>query len=126
MTSIEFSNISFVKENQTILNEINWVVNSGERWAVLGLNGCGKTSLLRIAGLYLHPSSGAIKILDNELGKFDVRTLRKRIGFSSQAVVDMIRPNIKTSEVVVTGLHAEQLIHLYTATIDQLQLYLEF
>jgi len=106
MTSIEFSNISFVKENQTILNEINWVVNSGERWAVLGLNGCGKTSLLRIAGLYLHPSSGAIKILDNELGKFDVRTLRKRIGFSSQAVVDMIRPNIKTSEVVVTGLHA--------------------
>jgi len=100
------NNVCFIKDGNDILSNINWTVNAGERWTILGLNGSGKTSLLRLAALYLHPSSGGIKILDNELGKFDVRTLRKRIGFSSQAVVDMIRPNIKTSEVVVTGLHA--------------------
>ena len=55
----------------------------GERWVVLGPNGGGKTSLLRIASMWLHPSRGDVTVLGERLGRTDVRTLRTRIGFAA-------------------------------------------
>ena len=61
---------------------------------VLGPNGCGKTTLLRIASLYLHPSRGTVRVLGEELGRCDVRTLRARIGLASQAFADLLRADL--------------------------------
>ena len=41
---------------------------------MLGANGCGKTTLVRIASLYVHPSSGAVDVLGERLGRTDVRS----------------------------------------------------
>jgi len=103
---INLTDVNYVINNHRILKNINWTVNANERWAILGLNGCGKTSLLKIAGLYLHPSSGKVDVLGNQLGSCDVRSVRKRIGFSSQSISDLLRPNIKVRDAVVTGLNA--------------------
>jgi iron complex transport system ATP-binding protein len=99
-----------------VLHDIDWEVRSGERWVVLGANGCGKTSLIRIAALYDHPSTGSVRVLGELLGRCDVRTLRKRVAFVSSAFVDLIRPDVLAADVVMCAINAalEPWWHQYT------------
>lgn len=51
---IELNNVSWKRDNRTILDQINWQVAEGEHWAVLGLNGSGKTTMLNIINGYIY------------------------------------------------------------------------
>ena len=100
-----------------MLDAIDWTVRAHERWAALGRNGCGKTSLIRIASLYLHPSAGTVDVLGQRLGRTDVRTLRTRIGMTSSSLADQLRPTLTAHEVVLTARHGalEPWWHQYDA-----------
>ena len=115
--ALELHGVGLDREARVLLDGIEWVVRPDERWVVLGPNGCGKTSLLRIASLYLHPSRGTVHVLGEELGRCDVRTVRARIGLASQALADLLRPDLSAREVVVTARYAalEPWWHEYTA-----------
>jgi iron complex transport system ATP-binding protein len=89
-----------------VLDAVDWEVRGGERWAVLGANGAGKTSLLRVVSLYQHPSQGTVEVLGQRLGRADVRTLRERIAFSSPALAARLEPSMTATEVVMTARHA--------------------
>lgn len=41
-----------------ILDRIDWTVRSGEHGALLGANGAGKTTVLRLVGALVHPTDG--------------------------------------------------------------------
>lgn len=115
-SSIDLAHVTVRREGRTLLDDVSWRVARGERWVVLGPNGAGKTTLLRVASLYLHPSEGSVRVLGEQLGKTDVRTLRTRIGVASQAIADQLRPDLTALEVVKTGRHAalEPWWHPYT------------
>jgi iron complex transport system ATP-binding protein len=98
--------VSLVLDGTQILSGIDWSVRPEERWVVLGANGAGKTSLLRIAALYQHPSAGVVEVLGQRLGRTDVRTLRERIAFSSPALAAKLEPSMTAAEVVMTARHA--------------------
>lgn len=98
--------VSYVRDGRAILDRIDWSVRDGERWLVLGANGSGKTTLLRIAALYEHPSSGSVDVLGERLGRTDVRTLRRRIGFASAALATQFRTDLRALDVVVTARYA--------------------
>lgn len=87
------------------LADVDLDVRAGEHWVLLGPNGCGKTTLLRIASLQLHPSAGTVRVLGEELGHTDVRRLRPRLGFTSAAVAATLRPALRVDEVVMTARH---------------------
>ena len=59
----------------------------------------------RCCALYEHPSSGTVEILGNRLGRIDIRPLRRRIGFTSPAFADLIRPQLTPVEIVMTAKH---------------------
>ena len=62
-------------------------INAGERVALLGANGSGKSTLLRIlSGLYA-PVRGALTLDGTEIGQFDIRDLRRAIGYLPQDTV---------------------------------------
>ncbi|RMH71267.1 MAG: ATP-binding cassette domain-containing protein [Actinomyces sp.] len=98
--------VGLTVEGRRVLEDIDWTVGPRERWVVLGANGSGKTSLIRIAGLWLHPSTGSVRVCGGELGRSDVRRLRRRIGFASAALADMLRPRLTAAEVVMTAREA--------------------
>lgn len=98
--------MGLVRDGRTILAGVDWTVGAGEQWVVLGPNGCGKTTLLRIASLYLHPSSGTVRVLGETLGRCDVRALRTRVGVASQAFADLLRPELTALDAVMTAKHA--------------------
>ena len=91
---------------EPVLAGVDWHVDPGERWVVLGANGSGKTSLLRLAGGWLFPTSGAVEILGHTLGRVDVRRLRRRIGFASGSLTARLRPGVTADEVVMTAKNA--------------------
>jgi iron complex transport system ATP-binding protein len=104
--ALQLANVTRVVDERPILRDIDWVVRPGERWVVLGRNGCGKTTLMRIASLYLHPSSGTVTVLGETLGRCDVRKLRERIGWSSASFADLLRPTLDAVDIVMTAKNA--------------------
>jgi iron complex transport system ATP-binding protein len=104
--ALRLDGVRLEREGTAILRGVDWTVAPDERWVVLGPNGSGKTSLLRIASLYLHPSAGTVAVAGEELGRTDVRALRTRIGLASPAFGDLLRPQLTALEVVVTARHA--------------------
>jgi iron complex transport system ATP-binding protein len=103
---VQLSAATLVRGERRVLDSIDWTANEGERWVVLGRNGCGKTSLARIVALQLHPSSGVVDVLGERLGRTDVRALRRRVGFASAALADAFRRELTPLEIVMTGREA--------------------
>jgi len=101
-----FTDVSFRREGRLLLDSVNLTVLPGERWIVLGRNGSGKSSLLSIASLYMHPSSGTVDVLGERLGRADIRTLRRRIGVASAGMADRLRSDLTPIEVVMTAKNA--------------------
>jgi iron complex transport system ATP-binding protein len=95
--------VTRIEDGQAILADIDWTVEPDERWIVLGRNGSGKSTMMRIASLYLHPSSGTVRVLGEELGRTDVRQLRRRIGYSAASFAELLRPALSVRDVVMTA-----------------------
>lgn len=116
MAALELRDVSYRRGGRTILDSVDWRVEHGQHWVVLGPNGSGKTTLARIAGLWEHPSSGTVRVLGEELGRTDVRPLRSRVAFVSAAMADLVRPGLTSAEVVVCARNGalEPWWHTYT------------
>ncbi|MEY4130982.1 MAG: hypothetical protein RLZZ31_1106 [Actinomycetota bacterium] len=95
-----------MRNGRMILRDVNWNVEHHSKWVVLGRNGSGKSSLIRIASLYLHPSSGEVEVDGELLGRTDVRQLRKKIGIASAAMLDQLRGDLLAADVVMTAKNA--------------------
>ena len=104
--ALRLTGVRLVRDEAVILHGVDWQVDEGQRWIVLGANGSGKTSLVRIASLYLHPSSGEVEVLGGRLGHVDVRSHRRRIGVVSASFADLLRPTLSALDVVMTAKHA--------------------
>src|SRR6195952_5141543 len=104
--TLELTDITFVRDGRLILAPLSWQVTPGQRWLVLGANGSGKTTLLRIASMHEHPSSGRVRVLGEELGRTDVRVLRRRVGYLSAALAAQFRPASRCLDVVMTAKYA--------------------
>ena len=76
--------------NSEILKGIDFEVPPKTVLGVIGASGSGKSTLLRIASLYLHPSRGTVRVLGEELGRTDVRQLRRRVGYTAAAFADLL------------------------------------
>jgi iron complex transport system ATP-binding protein len=102
-SALRLDGVGLTRDGRDLLDEVDLTVGPGDRWVVLGANGSGKTSLLAIAALRLHPSRGDVAVLGHRLGSCDVRAVRRRVGFASQALADALRPELAARDVVMTA-----------------------
>ncbi len=102
---ISLRDVTVMRGNNPILNNLTWQVSEGQRWVIMGPNGAGKTTLMQICSGYMHPTMGSATILDTELGSTDVRELRTRIGISSAAVSALMPPGETVLNTVLTAAH---------------------
>ena len=106
MPVLDLSDVTVVRGTTRILDQVTWRVEEGERWVILGPNGAGKTTLLQIASAHLHPTSGSASVLGERLGAVDVFELRPRIGLTSAALAELIPPNERVLDVVMSASYA--------------------
>lgn len=101
---VEARGVTLVRDGRRIVDGVDLVITRGQRWVLLGANGCGKTSLVRILSLWLHPTSGTLEYLGEPLGSFDVRTARRGIAHSSASLAADLRPDLDAHSAVMAGI----------------------
>ncbi len=100
---LEFAGVSVVRGDNTLLDDITWEVEEGQRWVILGPNGAGKTTLLQLAAGRMHPTTGVAGVLGEVLGAVDVFELRPRIGLASASIAERLPAGERVRDVVVTA-----------------------
>jgi iron complex transport system ATP-binding protein len=100
---IHMQGVSWIDGNKHIVRNINWDVHHGEHWAIIGLNGSGKTTLLNMVNGYIWPSEGEMSVLGKHFGSYDIRDLRKKIGWVSSSLQEKFYTNETAEEIVLSG-----------------------
>jgi iron complex transport system ATP-binding protein len=117
---LQLENVSLKREGTWILQDINWHIEKGEHWALLGLNGAGKTAILNLLNAYYFPTKGKVTVLGKEFGKTYLgERLRKQIGFVSTSLQEKFYPGDNAFEVVLSGAFAS--IGLYETPTDEMR-----
>lgn len=104
---LDLDAISVQRGAVRLVDAVTWRINRGENWVVLGANGSGKTSLLRVLMGFLSPSSGEMRVLGHQHGSTDWREIRPRLGLVSSALHAHIPPAEPAVETVISGRYAQ-------------------
>lgn len=105
--TLQVQAILFRRSDRLILKGIDWTVQPGEHWAVLGPNGCGKTSLINVITGYDAATSGSISIDGAHYGDDDWREVRKRVGLVTSALNMLLEASEPAVNVIASGRDAK-------------------
>ena len=114
-TIIEFKNISLAYGNRLILDKINFSINEGQIFGMLGPNGVGKSTIFNLITGLIMPKDGKILINGQDVTRFPIylRTKKFKVGYVPQYggfFNDMtLLDNLKAiSEIVIEDKNARQ------------------
>lgn len=113
-----YDHVSFrYADGTSVLNDINLTIHAGERFALVGPSGGGKSTLCHLLPRFYDVSSGRITIDETDIREFTQESLRRNIGIIQQEVflfAGTIRENIRygrpdatDEEVVRAAIRAE-------------------
>lgn len=83
---IQFEDVTFAySEGNAVLQDISFHVNPGEKVAIVGPSGVGKTTLVSLILSFYKPSQGEILFDGLPVSNYQLPSIRKRIGYVSQS-----------------------------------------
>lgn len=109
---VEFDNVTFVYPNgeEPVLKNISFKCKKGEMIAFIGSTGSGKSTLINLIPRFYDVTEGSIKVDGVDVRDYDLKALRKKIGFIPQKTllftgsissnIKFGKKNAKTDEVV--------------------------
>ena len=111
MIQLSLTNVSLERQNKKLLNNVTWQVNKGEHWAILGLNGSGKTSLLKLITAEYWTSQGSVEVLGNKFGGTDISNMRTKIGIVGSFIAERLSPHMLAEKIVLTGKYKSSILY---------------
>ncbi|MCI2847960.1 ATP-binding cassette domain-containing protein [Staphylococcus hominis] len=116
---INLKHIYKQKHGKTILNDLNWHIETGDNWILYGVNGAGKTTLLNIMNAYESVSQVEIEMFEMVPGKkgYSAENVRQHIGFVSHSLLEKFQDGEKVIDVVLSGIFKS--IGLYKEYSDE-------
>ncbi|MBI5690778.1 MAG: ATP-binding cassette domain-containing protein [Verrucomicrobia bacterium] len=104
---LEVSGLRVERGRTHLLHRIDWRIERGENWVILGANGSGKTSLLKALTGFLSPTAGEFSVLGRRYGAADWRELRLQIGVVTSTFALSIPPSEVALDTVISGKYAQ-------------------
>jgi ABC-type multidrug transport system fused ATPase/permease subunit len=80
----EIENLNFSYEENTVLEDINLKIKKGEKIALVGPSGGGKSTLIKILCGFYKPTNGKINFFDNDYSDLGINEIRKNISLVTQ------------------------------------------
>lgn len=123
---LQVKNLCFAYDEKTILKQINVSICRGERIAVMGSNGAGKSTFFLNLNGVLQPDSGEILLEGKTLKKKDFKELHRRVGFvfqdaDSQIIASNVKAEISFGPMNL-GLSKEEVRNRVAAAIEYMGL----
>lgn len=120
---IELENVNVARGENIVLHDVNLRVNGGEHIAILGPNGCGKSTLIKTMTCELYPvalSGTRVSIFGRE--RWDLTELKKRLGVVSPELPG--KPTLKTSgrDAVITGFFSSSTLWPNLTVTDEMRM----
>ncbi|GEN46122.1 ABC transporter ATP-binding protein [Alkalibacillus haloalkaliphilus] len=81
---ITIENVSKQVENKWLLNDVSFKVDEGACIGLIGPNGAGKSTLMKLLSGLEEPTSGTVKVLGKEAGKWSVKKLAQKVSVLTQ------------------------------------------
>ncbi len=102
---ISIKNASVKIAGVDILKNVNWEVKKGERWFILGANGAGKTSLVKMLMGFQWPLFGAkVEVLGYKFGGSNLVEMRQKIALVSPFLAKWTHGNSQVIDIVLSGI----------------------
>jgi ATP-binding cassette subfamily B protein/subfamily B ATP-binding cassette protein MsbA len=84
--------------DRPILRGLSFQVPAGTSLAIIGPNGCGKSTLINLLPRFFDPESGSIEFNGTDIRQFNVKQLRRHVGYVTQLTMlfsDTVENNIR-------------------------------
>lgn len=98
MSIISANNISFGYENEYVLKDVSFEINKGDYVGVIGGNGTGKSTLIKLILGELKAEQGEIKLFDTEISRFKKWS---KVGYIPQNAGQISKDFPATAEEIV-------------------------
>jgi ABC-type multidrug transport system fused ATPase/permease subunit len=97
--AIDFETVTFTypRGSEPVLYDLSLSIRAGETVALVGPNGCGKSTLVNLLARFYEPQQGAIKIDGIDIRSVKLSSLRRQIGLVTQEIAlfdDTVHNNI--------------------------------
>ena len=83
---LEFENVSFSYQKEETIKDISFTIKKGEAIALVGHNGAGKSTIIKLILRYYDPTSGVIRLNGVDIRKYNLRSYRKLFATAFQDV----------------------------------------
>ncbi len=102
---VSFKNVTVKYEDRTIVKNINWTINAGEFWQLVGPNGSGKTTLLTLINGDNPKAYGQdLFLFGKRKGSGEtVWDIKEKIGYLTPAMTDLFSTRHTLEQMIISG-----------------------
>ena len=102
--TLEFKNVSFKypHSSEYVLNNISFIIRKNEKIGLVGKNGCGKSTIIKLILRLYEPSHGSILLNGLEISQYDTVSYYRILSTMPQDYINYsfsLRENIKTADI---------------------------
>ncbi len=124
---LRVDNVSFAYDTEKVLSNISFSVRKGEKVAVVGKNGAGKSTVAKLICGIIRPAGGNIYINGQDYMRYSIKEIGEKIGYVMQNPNQMLVKDIIRNEVelalILRGKTQEEIKEVVKSTLKMCGLY---
>ena len=112
---VEFAHVNFAYQSGVdVLRDVSLTINNGEKVALVGKSGAGKSTMANLLIAFFRPDNGVIRIDGQDIGSVNTESLRRQIGIVWQDILlfdGTIRQNLLIAKPDATDVEMRNALH---------------